>query len=154
MDQTKLLLQKLQDEFEIVNQLLGLLEQEEHLLSSNSADRLLELSQTKSQIVGEFALASQARYALLKSMGYQPEDSSMKLHIEQTRHAQLMQAWTQFLAQVALAKEKNRINGILLQKLSFRNQSALDVIQGRNAGSLYGPNGQKNTHSNFRTTVS
>jgi flagellar biosynthesis protein FlgN len=154
MDQTSLLLQRVNDEVQIVNKLLDTLEREEGLLVSDSVDLLIELSQTKSQVVGDFALASQARYAQLKSMGYEPEDSSMQLLIEQTHPTQLMQAWAHFLTRVTLAKEKNRINGILLQKLSFRNQSALDVIQGRKTGNLYGPNGQKNTHSNFRTTVS
>jgi len=154
MDRTSLLLQRVNDEVQIVTQLLDTLDQEEQVLLSDAVDQLLELSQLKSQVVGDFALASQARYALLQNMGYAPEDRSMQLVLDNNSHPLLLKNWTHFLDLVATAKEKNRVNGILLQKLSFRNQSALDVIQGRKSGALYGPNGQKNSPSNFRTTVS
>lgn len=154
MDQTSLLLQRVNDEVQIVNKLLDTLAQEEQLLVTDGVDQLLELAKYKSQVVGDFAIASQERYALLTTMGYEPEDRSMQLLLEKQGDSQLLQAWENFLMLVAAAKEKNRINGILLHKLSSRNQLALDVIQGRKATTLYGPNGQKNSQSSFRTTVS
>lgn len=154
MDQSSLLLQRVNDEAQIVTKLLDTLAQEEQLLVSDGVDQLLELAKYKSQVVGDFAIASQERYALLTSLGYAPEDRSMQLLLEKHSDSQLLQAWENFLMLVAAAKEKNRINGVLLHKLSSRNQLALDVIQGRKASTLYGPNGQKNSQSSFRTTVS
>lgn len=154
MDRSSLLLQRVNDEAHITNKLLDTLAQEEQLLVMDDVDQLLDLAKVKSQVVGDFATASQKRYALLTSMGYAPEDSSMQLFLAKHDNGQLLQAWKNFLMLVAAAKEKNRINGILLHKLSSRNQLALDVVQGRKATTLYGPNGQKNSQSSFRTIVS
>lgn len=145
------LLQSVEREAEICQELVDLLQKEEQLLISNELEPLMQLSQSKSQLVGQFVLASQTRYKQLAQAGLSPEDSSMNDLLMHQPEAH--RAWNQFLQLVMTAKELNRTNGLLLQRLASRNQNALMAIQGRQSSQLYGPDGQKGTQLNFRSTI-
>lgn len=145
------LLQTVEREAEICQELVDLLQKEEQLLISNELAPLMQLSQSKSQLVGQFVLASQTRYKQLAQAGLSPEDSSMNDLLMHQPEAH--RAWNQFLQLVMTAKELNRTNGLLLQRLASRNQNALMAIQGRQSSQLYGPDGQKGTQLNFRSTI-
>lgn len=154
MSQTEALLQCVEGELQLVGRLLEVLAKERQVLQSNDAEQIAILSQVKSQVVGEFAVASQARYGLLQGMGFEPRDQGMQLFLIQNSPTELAQLWADFISKVGQAKEENKLNGVLLQQLSLRNQSALEVLQGRKGAALYGPTGQKNNQAGFRSTVS
>jgi flagellar biosynthesis/type III secretory pathway chaperone len=107
--------------------LLNLLEREKSALINNDVDALLQISPEKSMLVAAF-LTSHHELQQDKN----PENNGLSHH-EKLKLQQLQNS----------AREINHTNGLMIQRLSIRNQSALDTLRGKRMDGFYGPNGQR-----------
>ncbi|MES2934957.1 MAG: flagellar protein FlgN, partial [Pseudomonadota bacterium] len=94
------------------------------------------------------------RHMALEKAGFAPQDASMQSWLSNPSQTAAIKGWNELLAQVAAAKELNRINGLLISKHMARNQTALNVLHtAPQSGNFYGPNGQSTITTSTRSLV-
>lgn len=124
-----------------------LLSSEQQALLDNDTDRLLALSEAKTQAVSLLMeMSNSRRKALLTN-----SNDSMETWI--AKHAPGSQMlWADIRKLAAQAQQLNSTNGELIQSRMRNNQQALGVLynSSKNAAGIYGPDGQANIGSSGR----
>lgn len=143
------------DELDAGNALLSLLRQEQEHLVNADLDGLTRVSEEKAKTVARMSALAQARHIRLASRGFEASEGGMRNWLQDgTAPANANRSWTALLDLAREAKELNRINGLLIGQHMARNQGALNVLQGTQAGGdMYGPNGQARSQAGSRKLV-
>ena len=133
----------LQDEQQIMQSLQRLLLQEQAMLIEASIDGLVELMQAKGALVGELGRLAKQRHAALGVCGFSANESGMRDWTAKVQSRESTVLWNALLDMTTEARELNRINGMLIGRHLLRNQTELNVLQGKPQNSnFYGRDGQ------------
>ncbi|HEV2609552.1 MAG TPA: flagellar protein FlgN [Noviherbaspirillum sp.] len=145
----------LQEEHQAATSLLQILDEEQACLLNAETESLAGLTQKKAALVGEMTELAKRRHQSLASAGLAPNESGMQNWIGSPASSPSAgRMWKALLSLIETAREKNRVNGLLIGKYLARNQSALKVLQGSpQGGGFYGPDGQATTRSTTRSLV-
>ncbi len=130
----------LDQELQLSQQLLQVLEQEKLALMANDIDALSAVTPEKLRLASSF-LAGRQRLQRERSAHTQAGQAA-----SQPEHAQRHE---KLLALQLAARQVNLTNGLMLQRLTARNQAALTVLRGPSAQGYYGPDGQGMNSSLF-----
>ncbi len=145
--------QGLKQEHAIASRLLEALRQEEAALLANDADALSQAAHGKSQLIIEFISLHQQLLRQLGRAGLPAQDSSMAAWIGRQSDASALAQWRELLDFAQRAQELNRTNGLLIQRLSVRNQAALAALRGPGEATLYGQSGLSGSRHRFKTIL-
>lgn len=123
----------------LINELLDLLDHEQHSLVNHNLEPLQTLTESKTPLVNQLNNYHQHYLSLINSSDLNPSDGITKL-----ADSELENLWTQLLEISAKAKETNRINGLLIHRLLNQNQQKQSILHSseKNLPALYGPDGQ------------
>lgn len=134
----------LNDELRVATVLLQLLQQEQATLIEATIDGLTELTRVKASHITELSILAKQRYAALGANSFELNEAGMrKWIVAQPEHGVVRALWNALLHKASEAKELNRINGMLVARHLLRNQTELNILQGKpQNSSFYGPNGQ------------
>ncbi|MBC7787637.1 MAG: flagellar protein FlgN [Methylophilaceae bacterium] len=132
-----------QPESKLMQALIEVLEHEQKILVSNDIIAIEMLMDEKTQLLQKINAASQARYRALQAKGYAPSEVGMEAFIQSDNNLQDKNTWINFQRLLTLAKELNRVNGVLINRHFNRNRETLNDLQGNHsARMIYGANGQ------------
>ncbi|PRD65325.1 flagella synthesis protein FlgN [Malikia granosa] len=143
----------LAQEHALALQLLEVLGQEEAALLDNDADALSQAAHGKSQLIASFVTLHQQLRRLLGQAGLPEQDSSVAAWVAGQSDPALQAQWRELLDGAQRAQELNRTNGLLIQRLSVRNQAALATLRGPGEAELYGQRGLTGRRSHFKTIL-
>ena len=130
-------------EQQIMQTLQQLLLQEQAVLIEASIDGLVELTQEKSSLIGDLGRLAKQRHLALAANGFNTNESGMLEWIASIPSVDIAAGWNSLLSMTKEARELNRINGMLIGRHLLRNQSELNVLQGKPQNSnFYGRDGQ------------
>ncbi|MFT5532932.1 MAG: flagella synthesis protein FlgN [Burkholderiaceae bacterium] len=131
----------LAEEQQVTRNLLQLLQQEQGKLIEASIAGLPELLQAKAIAVAQLTALTKARHVLLDAAGFAASESGMR---DWTAvHQPADTEWPALVTLGAEAREMNRINGMLIGRHMMRNQTELNILQGKTQrNNLYGADGQ------------
>lgn len=134
----------LQDELRIASALLQLLKQEQATLIEATIDTLPELTRIKAVHIHELGGLAKKRHAALGAAGFTASEDGMRTWVDtQPASSAAPALWNELLKLATEAKELNRVNGMLVAKHLLRNQTELNILQGKpQSGNIYGPDGQ------------
>lgn len=144
-----LLTECVEQELRLTKRLLELLREEESMLLANQIDALTACTQSKGKLVADFFVLRQRRLTSLAQLGWPAQDASMAPWVEQHADDAVRPLWEALLRELAVAKELNRTNGLLIHQLSIRNRAALQALQPPDSPRLYGPYDQGVRRSTF-----
>jgi flagella synthesis protein FlgN len=141
--------QCLQEEIIAMTSLASLLSLEELALIDGNVEELSKLTQNKGKLISQLSKLEIERKACLEKQGYSSDAKGMQEYIEKTSsEISAEKDWKTLLDVSEKAKERNRTNGILINRQFIRNQNALSILQQTSpAESMYGANGQSTTNS-------
>ena len=132
-----------QPESKLMQTLIAVLEREQKILVSNDITAIEMLMDEKSQLLQKINAATQVRYRALKAEGFISSEVGMETFIQSENKPQDKNAWINFQRSLGLAKELNRVNGVLISRHFTRNRETLHELQGsQSARMIYGANGQ------------
>ncbi|MDB5748477.1 MAG: hypothetical protein JWP72_3325 [Massilia sp.] len=132
-------------EHERIQALVELMKQEQQFLVAAAADGLAQLTPRKVALVQELAQLSRERHAALAGAGFPGSEAGMEPWLAALGGEAARSTWTQLLAQTAVAKELNRVNGMLINRQMAHNQTVLNALRtpaGDAGPALYGAKGQ------------
>ena len=133
----------LRSEQRAIRSLLDLLQQEQSTLIEAAIDGLADLTQAKAALVSELGVLAKSRHAALGATGFSANESGMRDWLAKQRSGNSEAEWNALLTMTTEAKELNRINGMLISRHLLRNQTELNILQGKpQSGGFYGPDGQ------------
>jgi flagellar biosynthesis/type III secretory pathway chaperone len=148
--------QLLEDEVVLMRSLDQLLTEEEIVLTNNEAEKLGTITPEKNGLLAQIIELEKNRNLLLSSIGYTPDARGMQdFFSTSSDNVAMEEIWKNLLVISSNAQEKNRTNGLLINRQLSRNQSALNILQQNNqTGSMYGSDGQsKNSPTTGRGIV-
>lgn len=123
--------------------LTSVLQKEQLLLNDGKVDSIPEVLTEKANIIVAITNLTGQRYALLAQLGYEDSEEGMQSWMKEHGNEDTTLAWEKLFEQARIAKELNRLNGMIINRHMSANQETLDAIQNLITGSnLYGPNGQ------------
>lgn len=135
------------NESQAVDALDGVLKKEQHYLIQADMVGLLALTEDKARLVVRVAELSKERYKTLALAGYAANEEGMATWVAKS-DTSAVAAWRMLLDVTRVAKEHNRVNGLLISKHMSRSNHALQLLQRKNQHSgVYGPDGQAQTRS-------
>lgn len=135
---------QLDHELAELRKFVNLLTEEQQALLNNEADRLLDLSASKSQAA---SLLSDIACTRRKSLLSGPNDS---MEAWMGKHApDKMPLWTEIRKLASEAQHLNTTNGELIQARLRNNQQTMNVLfkSSQNTAGIYGPDGQTNINN-------
>jgi flagella synthesis protein FlgN len=133
----------LHSEQQIMQALQQLLLQEQATLINASIDGLVELMQAKGALVNDLGRHAKQRHAALAARGFNADESGMRDWVASAPSSETESIWNSLLEMTKEARELNRINGMLIGRHLSRNQSELNILQGKPHNSnFYGRDGQ------------
>jgi flagella synthesis protein FlgN len=126
-----------------LNELIRLLEDEETSLLNGRADELSALAERKTTILIRLEELACVRHRTLAAEGLAPNQHGMRAWLDQHPSPGVRRIWTEILSAIPIAKERNRVNGMLISKRLSRSQEALRLLRGEPVqGMIYGADGQ------------
>ncbi len=140
-------------EQQLTEQLLQVLEQEQAALIDDDTDALQKITPEKARLINAFVMARQQLRHDLAELGLATGEAGVHQWLKNQLNALSEQNRQAFLALQSRAQHINLTNGLLIQKLSARNQAALNVLLGPRASGLYGPDGQHRRSTPFGAVV-
>jgi flagella synthesis protein FlgN len=137
----------LNEERNAAEALLAVLQKEQDVLVSADVSDLPNLTDEKARIASRMSSLANDRYNLVAEAGYEASEHGMEAWTKSGDATDAVRdAWNALLAVARDGKERNRVNGLLIQQYMARNQNALNVLLSHaQAGNVYGPNGQSST---------
>ena len=135
----------LDQEFQLSQQLLQVLEQEKLALMANDIDALSAVTPEKLRLASSFLAR---RQLLLRERSAHAQAGQAQSQPDNAQSASA-QRREKLLALQQAARQANLTNGLMLQRLTARNQAALAVLLGPSAQGFYGPDGQGMNSSFF-----
>ncbi len=133
----------LQDEHHTMTALVALMQQEQQHLINAEIDQLTALTVQKSQAVHQMANLARQRHQALGRAGFAAAESGMQPWLAAGDDSAASALWQELLALTRVAKELNRVNGMLIGKQMSNNQGALNALRapGQGSAGFYGPSG-------------
>lgn len=152
--------QLFQQEVDCANKLLQSLDSEYSALAEYHTSALEEVVREKQNIILQLELISRQREELLAPMeGINISKSTEKNQSYQFNDdAQLSLLWNELISVAEKCREKNRINGSIVELVSKQSRHALDILHGilpnaSSASELYDNAGQTTRAANKRSLV-
>jgi flagellar biosynthesis protein FlgN len=125
--------------------LLALMDQEQQMLVAADADALAELTPRKNALLQALAELSARRHAALVAAGCKGSEAGMETWLAANGAPSARGQWEALLGLARDAKERNRVNGMLINKQLAHNQGVLNALRmpaGAQSGGVYGASGQ------------
>lgn len=130
-----------------VREFIGVLEQEQKILSERDVEPLFALSEQKNRYARLLQQAADARSALLAQAGLKHD----KAGVETLLGATDTPAWQTYLKAVAEARQLNQSNGSTLTVRLAHNHQALAILMAHSdQPTVYGPDGAARTRPGSR----
>jgi len=159
--------QILQTEVECVRLLLKSLELEYEALAGHHSATLEEIVRDKQERIQQLEVISRRREALLESFdsaadnvntGAKADKSQQNKHYQFNGNKQLDELWSELVKLAEECREKNRLNGTIVEMVSRQSRHALDILRGIAPGTsadseLYDNAGHTKSFSNKRSLV-
>lgn len=148
--------QSLQEEINLINCMIDLMKQEQQFLVAADTDALGTLTPLKLQLIEKMALLAGKRHAALSADGFEASESGMETWLARMGHPGIGALWNQLLERTRVAKEQNRVNGMLVNKQLTHNQTLIDAMRtpaGAADQPFYGPTGQTSPVTGKRRLV-
>lgn len=150
--------QVFQREIECAQMLLQSLDLEYEALAEHHAARLEDVVHDKQERIRQLELVSQQREQLLSSIDGIKVISDGHNKYQFNADAQLTSLWNELVDIAEKCRDKNRINGSIVEVVSKQSRHALDILQGILPGSsstseLYDNAGNTTKSSNKRSLV-
>ncbi len=162
-DQQQEIKQILQTEVECVHLLLKSLELEYEALAEHHSATLEEAVRDKQEKILQLEVVSKQREKLLASFDNANADAGagenqQNKHYQFNDNKQLTELWNQLVNLAEECREKNRVNGSIVETVSRQSRHALDILRGiapdASADSeLYDNAGQTKSFANKRSLV-
>jgi flagella synthesis protein FlgN len=142
--------QLLDEEVVLMRSLDKLLTEEQNVLTNNEAEKLGAITPEKNSLLTQIIELEKNRNFLLASIGYSPDAKGMQDFFSTSPdNVAVEETWKNLLLISSDAQEKNRTNGLLINRQLSRNQGALNILQQNNqTGSMYGADGQSKNSPN------
>ena len=133
----------LHQEQQLMSALLALIKQEQQYLIHADVDSLSLLTPEKTNLVNRKTALSTQRHQNLGEAGFAPEESGMQAWLAHTHDVNASTSWLALLETTRLAKEANRVNGVLLNSQLSYNRGALAALRPPRHGTnnFYSPTG-------------
>lgn len=131
-DQQQLLIQLLQREVSCARLLLQLLESEHEILARKDADALEEMAKVKQERIQQLELISTQRekqFASFAGVKINKNEQGAKYY-QFDDNQQLSALWDELVDLAENCRDKNRINGGIVELASRQSRQALDILQG------------------------
>ncbi len=153
--------QVFQKEIECAHMLLQSLDLEYEALAGHNADALEEVVSDKQQRVQQLELISRQREKLLVSLnggGAVNKNTQHNRPFQVTGNKQLTDLWNELVDVAEKCRDKNRVNGSVVELVSKQSRHALDILQGilpetSSISELYDNAGQTTKSVNKRSLV-
>jgi flagellar biosynthesis protein FlgN len=139
----------LQAELDKITELLEVLKQEQQDLVAADIDHLTALTPQKSALVNEMAGLASARHQALAEAGFPAMEAGMEAWLAAQHDDAADMLWQRLLDQTRIAKELNRLNGVLINKHLGHTQGALQALRPQQT-TVYGPSGMTTGSSTRR----
>ena len=135
--------------------LLDLLTREQACLIAADAAGCAALLDDKAAQIAALSTLAARRHQQLAALGLPADEHGMRAWLRtdcRDANGHAAQAWQTLLDITRAARQRNRINGLLLGQLAARNRQALDALAIHSDGdALYGPHGQTGVRSRSST---
>lgn len=140
-------------ELDCLGRLLEALAQERQALLQQDTRALEEAVARKRELLGEAGRLDGERLALLRQAGLPDSAAGMaRLIAAQGDAPAAADRWQRLLARAAESRERNRLNGGILELGVQRLQRTLNVLRGQPAESpVYGPRGRASNGASSRS---
>jgi len=158
--QQQVITQVLQAEVDCAHSLLQSLAQEYEALAEHHTATLEDVVRNKQEKIQQLDTATRKREQLLAvSEGVTVfSNKESKQHYQFNGNKQLMNLWNELVDIAEKCREKNRVNGSIVDVMSKQSRRALDILHGIVPGSsknaeVYDQSGQTQAYSNKRSLV-
>ncbi len=151
--------QLLQSEIECINSLSQSLEQEYEALAEQHAEALENVVRSKQQRIQQLEVVSRQREQLLGSIdSINVSEAAGESKQYQFDDQQLTVLWNELVSAAENCRDKNRVNGSIVELVSRQSRHALDILHGIAPGSTtisetYNNEGQTKAFANKRSLV-
>ncbi len=134
----------LREEHSTITALLELMQQEQQFLIGAEIDSLSTTTAAKTALVNQMAALAQQRNHVLAQAGFPAREAAMDDYFAQHPDADARALWGELLTLGREAKERNRVNGMLINKQLAHNNGALSALNSpsQSGNNFYGPTGQ------------
>ncbi|MEC5162250.1 flagellar biosynthesis protein FlgN [Janthinobacterium sp. CG_23.3] len=147
-------LSTLREERELMDALFELMQREQDSLVAAEIDELTALTARKGALVAQLAACAKLRHDALAAAGFAPKEEGMAAWLAGCGDAGATAQWSALLALTRAAKERNRLNGMLVNKQLAHTQGALNSMRpAAQGGNFYGPSGQTTAGAASRRLV-
>ena len=149
--------QVIQEEIECARMLLQSLDQEYAALAEHHADALEGVVSVKQERIQQLELVSRQREKLLKPYSGETVDNNNQ-HYQFNGDKQITELWNELVSVAEKCREKNRVNGSIVELVSKQSRHALDILHGilpdaSSISELYNNAGQTTKSVNKRSIV-
>ena len=152
--------QILQTEIECVNLLLQSLDQEYEALAGHQATALEDVVRDKQARIQKLEVITRQREKLLASFDSVTvdEDQNKNKHYHFNDNRQLAELWDELVHVAEKCRDKNRVNGSIVELVSRQSRHALDILHGivpggSSTSEVYDNAGQTKAFANKRSLV-
>jgi flagella synthesis protein FlgN len=149
-----------QKEIECAHLLLQSLDREYEALAKHHADTLSDAVTDKQEKIQQLELISRQREKLLASFDAVniEKNSNQNKHYQFNGNKQLQDLWNVLVDVAEKCRDKNRINGSIVEVVSKQSRHALDILQGilpdtSSISEVYDQAGQTTKSTNKRSLV-
>lgn len=146
-------------EIECARMLLQSLDLEYDALAKQHAEALEEVVHIKQERINQLELISRQREKLLISFKVSnPEGDDQSHHYDFGTDKELIALWDELVETAEKCRDKNRVNGSIVELVSRQSRHALDILHGilpdsSSFSELYDNTGQATKSSNKRSLV-
>lgn len=149
----------LESEVECVRELLRSLDAEYDALAEKQTTELEEIVRKKQETILQLESISRQREELFASIeGLSVDGNDGKKHYQFNGNKQLITLWNELVDVAELCRNKNRINGGIVDLVTRQSRQALDLLHGiapdtASTSSIYDHSGQTRHYPNKRTLI-
>lgn len=137
------LLAALTREVSAVHAFIGLLQQEQRLLTENQTEPLLAIAEQKSRQAVSLNQLAESRIGMLKPLLPDTSNEAIETWLA-ANSAECRAKWQELREVAGQAMQLNRVNGELIQmKMRHNQQTLVTLTQAVQKADLYGPDGQR-----------
>ena len=150
--------QAFQREIECASMLLQSLDLEYEALAEHHADALEDVVSVKQQRIQQLELISRQREKLLASINGETNNNQQSKSYQFNENKQLTELWNELVSVAEKCRDKNRVNGSIVELVSKQSRHALDILHGilpdtSSVSELYDNAGQTTKSVNKRSLV-
>ena len=132
-------------EKKLFEELVGILKQEENVLTQSSFNKLDDFVSKKASLLEQLSQLDFKRNQHFKNNGVELEKKSINqwLEISCPNNNEIQDLWNELLVLADAARKLNHTNGLIISKYLQHNQRTFVALQCASGNvSLYGPSGQ------------